>query len=244
MVPAVSDGIPPVPPYSGSRFASFPFRLQAFHLLRGAFPGASARFRIATFAALLPRPGLDPGGLGSSAFARHYSRNHSCSLLLPLLRCFSSRRSLRYRGARPSAARVSPFGHPRIKSHLRLPAAFRSLSRPSSPPRATGIPRAPFSFSFPHPRLPTGLLVFSVSRYVNELSRPPSPRRLSAPAAIPPEKDKEERPSISSTTKNFLWTFLRRGSRGFRNGSAKVQQNLISPSFCQTFFSFFGANKP
>ena len=42
---------------------------------------------------LLPRPGLDPGGLGSSAFAHHYRRNHCCSLLLPLLRCFSSRRS-------------------------------------------------------------------------------------------------------------------------------------------------------
>ena len=80
-------------------------------------------------------------------------------------------------GARPSAARVPPFGHPRIKGHLRLPAAFRSLSRPSSPPRATGIPRAPFSFSFPHPRLPTGLLVFSVSRFVNELSRPPARSR-------------------------------------------------------------------
>ena len=39
-------------------------------------------------------------------------------------------------GARPSAARVPPFGHPRISGHLRLPGAFRSLSRPSSPPRA------------------------------------------------------------------------------------------------------------
>ena len=29
-------------------------------------------------------------GLGCSAFARHYSRNHSCFLLLRLLRCFSS----------------------------------------------------------------------------------------------------------------------------------------------------------
>ena len=29
-----------------------------------------------------------------------------------------------------------------------------------------------------------------------------------APARLPPEKDKEELPSISSTTKNFLWTFL------------------------------------
>ena len=50
--------------------------------------------------------------------------------------------------------RVSPFGHPRVNGHLPLTAAFRSLSRPSSPPRATGIPRAPlFSFSVPSPWL-------------------------------------------------------------------------------------------
>ena len=29
--------------------------------------------------------------------------------------------------------RVSPFGNPRIKAYLRLPEAYRSLSRPSSP---------------------------------------------------------------------------------------------------------------
>ena len=43
--------------------------------------------------------------------------------------------------------RVSPFGHPRVGGYLPLTAAFRSLSRPSSPPRATGIPRAPL-FTF------------------------------------------------------------------------------------------------
>ena len=36
----------------------------------------------------------------------------------------------------PSASRVTPFGHPRIKGRSRLPAAFRSLPRPSSPPGA------------------------------------------------------------------------------------------------------------
>ena len=36
----------------------------------------------------------------------------------------------------PSDCRVVPFGNPRIKGHLHLPAAFRSLSRPSSPARA------------------------------------------------------------------------------------------------------------
>ena len=39
-------------------------------------------------------------------------------------------------GDGPPARRVAPFGHPRIKGHLLLPVAFRSLSRPSSPPRA------------------------------------------------------------------------------------------------------------
>ena len=33
-------------------------------------------------------------GLASSDFARHYSRNHFCFLFLPVLRCFTSRRSL------------------------------------------------------------------------------------------------------------------------------------------------------
>ena len=51
---------------------------------------------------------------------------------------------------RDRSRRVSPFGHPRVTGHLPLTAAFRSLSRPSSPPRATGIPRAPlFAFFVP-----------------------------------------------------------------------------------------------
>ena len=37
---------------------------------------------------------------------------------------------------RHSPCRVSPFGHPRIEAYLQLPAAFRSLSRPSSAPGA------------------------------------------------------------------------------------------------------------
>ena len=40
------------------------------------------------------------------------------------------------RDSQPSVGRVAPFGYPRIISYLHLPAAYRSLSRPSSPPRA------------------------------------------------------------------------------------------------------------
>ena len=57
-------------------------------------------------------------------------------LLLWVLRCFSSPRSPPLQDDRPSACRVAPFGYPRIKGYLHLPTAFRSLSRPSSPPRA------------------------------------------------------------------------------------------------------------
>ena len=66
-------------------------------------------------------------------------------LFLQVLRCFSSLRSPPYRGmdSRPSACWVVPFGNPRIKGHLHLPAAYRSLSRPSSPPRAKASTRRP-----------------------------------------------------------------------------------------------------
>ncbi len=36
----------------------------------------------------------------------------------------------------PSAYRVAPFGYLGIDGYLLLPQAFRSLSRPSSPPEA------------------------------------------------------------------------------------------------------------
>ena len=59
-------------------------------------------------------------------------------LFLRVLRCFSSPGSPPYihMDDSPSDCRVVPFGNPRIKGHLRLPAAYRSLSRPSSPVRA------------------------------------------------------------------------------------------------------------
>ena len=93
---------------------------------------------------LQPRYCLNNTGLGSSAFARHYLRNHSYFLLLWVLRCFSSPRSPLLRGDRPSTCRVAPFGNPRIKDYLHLPPAYRSLSRPSSPPRAKASAMCPY----------------------------------------------------------------------------------------------------
>ena len=122
---------------------------------RGAAYGAVTRYgppfqaRSATPAssvspALQPRTRLDAHGLGWPPFARRYSGGHSCFPLLRLLGCFGSAGSPPPPGGcRALARRVAPFGYPRIPGCSRLPAAFRGLPRPSSPPGASGIPRAP-----------------------------------------------------------------------------------------------------
>lgn len=66
-----------------------------------------------------------------------------CSLFLWVLRCFSSPRSPHHMDGGRQAGRVAPFGYLRIKSYLPIPAAFRSLSRPSSPLRAKASTECP-----------------------------------------------------------------------------------------------------
>ena len=76
--------------------------------------------------------GLHSTGLGWFRFARRYSGSRGFFLLLGLLRCFSSPRSLltpmySVPVSMPSTWRVSPFGNPRIIACL---AAPRGLSQP------------------------------------------------------------------------------------------------------------------
>ena len=87
-------------------------------------------------AVLLPRGCRNIHGLGCSPVARRYWGNHVCFLFLQVLRCFSSLRWHAVRHDASSMRRVVPFGNLRIKGHLHLPGAYRSLSRPSSPLRA------------------------------------------------------------------------------------------------------------
>ena len=147
MVPDDSAGIPRVPAYSGS---GQPGR----HASRTG-PSPSAARRSIRFRSLPPKalsPALQPRtprrhgpGLGSSPFARRYWGNRFYFLFLRVLRCFSSPRWRPLnRGRRDRSRRVAPFGNPRIKGHLPLPAAYRSLSRPSSPPRAKASPMRPW----------------------------------------------------------------------------------------------------
>ena len=81
-------------------------------------------------------------GLATSAFARHYSRNHSCFLFLRVLRCFTSPRSphttYTFSGGYHDSRRGG-FPHSEILESTpvyRLPEAYRRLPRPSSAPDA------------------------------------------------------------------------------------------------------------
>ena len=159
MVPADSRRIPRAPRYSGAAWRScLHFVYGAVTLCGHAFLHVPLCIDSRTVGGpTTPGVARDNPGLGSCAFARHYLRNRFYFLFLRVLRCFSSPGSLPAQaGCRDRSRRVSPFGHPRVTGHLPLTAAFRSLSRPSSPPRATGIPRAPlfaFFLTFkPRPR--------------------------------------------------------------------------------------------
>ena len=71
-------------------------------------------------------------------------------LFLWVLRCFSSPGSphyMKHSDNYPSGNWVVPFGNPRINGYLLLPAAYRSLSRPSSPPGAKASTRRPVFLS-------------------------------------------------------------------------------------------------
>ena len=144
MVPPDSDGVSPAPPYSG-----FPASM-ADVSPKGLSPAAAGLSR--PFDYVIPRhlralqpPGrLDAPGLGCSAFAHHYSRNHCCFLFLRLLRCFSSA------GSRPDTAGRRAFsapGCPIRKSADRRPfAPTRGLSQLATSfvaYRSLGIHRAP-----------------------------------------------------------------------------------------------------
>ena len=86
---------------------------------------------------LLPRACLDTHGLGSSLFARRYSGNRFFLSSPPGTEMFQFPGfAPAYAGDGPSARRVAPFGNARISSCLQIPAPFRSLPRPSSPPEA------------------------------------------------------------------------------------------------------------
>lgn len=88
-------------------------------------------------------------GLASFAFARHYSRNHMRFLFLPVLRCFTSRRSLHtcytFTGGQhhTTGARFPHSDTLRSQVGCHLPEDYRRLPRPSSAPDAKASTECP-----------------------------------------------------------------------------------------------------
>ena len=137
MVPPASDRAPPTPPYSGFRLGSSAFRVRGCHPLPRAFPGV---FPYALFflvacpttprAPRRPRFGLAPfrspllGGSLLFSFPPTTGMFRFVGFASP------------QGGCRAYARRVAPFGYLRIIGRSRLPADFRGLPRPSSPPGA------------------------------------------------------------------------------------------------------------
>ena len=139
MVPPSSHGISRAPRYFGYCSSTFVFTYRILTFFDQ--PSHAVRLTIVVLNAVLNPERIAPLGLASSAFARHYSQNLGWFLFLALLRCFSS-------GGSPHIPiwfsiwcmcihiRIAPFGNLRINSYLLIPAAYRSLSRPSSAPNA------------------------------------------------------------------------------------------------------------
>ena len=121
-------------------------RVRSFHALRPRFPARSARRDSCVYAVLQPPRRRDAAGLGSTPVSRHYGGNHVCFLFLRELRCVSSPRWPPRQTARMSPLQDDGLSHSgtRITGYLLLPADFRSLSRPSSPPRAKASAMRPF----------------------------------------------------------------------------------------------------
>ena len=124
-------------------------RIPGCHRLWLIFPDHSSHKISSHNVVLQPHLCRNKNGLGYSPFARHYQGNHYYFLFLQVLRCFSSLRQPPSQMDNISSRYwVVPFGNLRIKGHLHLPEAYRSLSRPSSPPRAKASAMRPCLLSF------------------------------------------------------------------------------------------------
>ena len=147
MVPACSVKVPRVSTYSGFRHVNASFAYGAFTL-----SGRLSQNRSAKLVESIPRS--EPQHARTLVWALPFSlaathRITCCFLFLRLLRCFSSPGSLHtpmdsVYDDMTSSCRVSPFRYLRITACLRLPEAFRSLSRLSSALSAKASALRPF----------------------------------------------------------------------------------------------------
>jgi hypothetical protein len=138
MVLAVSIRISRVPTYSGYHLYHHSLHVQDFHPLWYIFPD-NFRFKLMIMSAVLqPHGRQNDNGLGYSPFDRHYLGNHYLFSFPPGTKMFQFS-GLASVLLRIPVLQTGGFPHSEICGYigyLLLPAAYRSLSRPSSPLRA------------------------------------------------------------------------------------------------------------
>ena len=147
MVPPVSHRVSRVRRYSGTRLTEIGFRLRGSHPLWPAFPCRSANLscrcvgpqprRINPSVCPLPRSLATTCGISVDFSSSPYL--DVSVQAVPRVRLFCSTHA-----DRVLLCRVAPFGNLRIKAYVRLPEAYRSLSRPSSAPDAKAFPLRSF----------------------------------------------------------------------------------------------------
>ncbi len=147
VVHPVSHGVSRVPRYSGFSSAAFLFRIRDFHSFLLTFPCHSARFLQCFLAVHTPGVFLYqvwPLPLSLDTTHRISVDFFSSPYLdvsvqaVPLVHLF-----IQCTMTGHDSSRIAPFGYLRISAYLRLPAAFRSLLRPSSAPSAKAFPLRP-----------------------------------------------------------------------------------------------------
>ena len=139
MVPPVSHRVPRVQRYSGSSLTRFGFRIRGSHPLWPAFPCRSSNLscrcvspqprRINPPVWPLPISLATTFGISVDVFSSPYLDVSVQAVPLPWLFDSPWDDGVLLR-------RIAPFRNPRISAYLRLPVAYRSLSRLSSAPGA------------------------------------------------------------------------------------------------------------
>ena len=152
MVPADSHRIPRVPRYSGYHYASTYFKYRTVTV-------CGRTFQIVLFICYHAMSWSYNPILAVTRMVWAIPRSLATTwgiiiyfLFLQVLRCFSSLRwPLSLTDNMSSTCWVVLFGNLRVKGYLHLTAAYRSLSRPSSPPRAKAFTMRPSLFiSYDH----------------------------------------------------------------------------------------------